>query len=131
MKYKVGDKVLVKSLSWYNKHKDRYGNVHGTWLFTEGMSQYCEKMYTIGQVFADSYEFTEIELNRFTDDMIEGKIPDDFYTTVTSEICHNAEVTLSEISSQDHFHIEDGYEFDPDRSDLAKGDIYIRKKIKK
>ena len=42
MKYKVGDKVRIKSLDWYNKNKDQHGRVAcGYHVFTEDMSKFC------------------------------------------------------------------------------------------
>lgn len=32
MKYKVGDKVRIKSLDWYNKNKNKYGDVDHMFL---------------------------------------------------------------------------------------------------
>ena len=49
MKRKVGDKVRVKSLDWYNKNKHD-GHLG---FFTESMSQYCGKVLTI--TTANSY----------------------------------------------------------------------------
>lgn len=42
MKYKIGDKVRIKSLDWYNENKDQHGRVAcGYHLFTEEMSKFC------------------------------------------------------------------------------------------
>ena len=43
-KYKVGDKVRVKSLEWYNSNKSENGNVdRESPFFLEKMSEYCGK----------------------------------------------------------------------------------------
>ena len=53
MKYKVGDKVRVKSLEWYNKNKDAdnhvklIGNNNGSYNFIKPMSEYCGQIVTI------------------------------------------------------------------------------------
>ena len=50
MQYKVGDKVRIKSLDWYNTHKDKYGNIvdlKGNYFFVYDMSKYCGKIATI------------------------------------------------------------------------------------
>ena len=50
-KFKVGDKVRVKSLEWYNSNKDMYGHIdRGTILFLEEMSEYCGKEFKIRYV---------------------------------------------------------------------------------
>ena len=42
MKYKIGDKVRIKSLDWYNQNKDQHGRVAcGYHVFTEEMSKFC------------------------------------------------------------------------------------------
>ena len=42
MKYKVGDRVRIKSLDWYNENKDQHGKVAcGYHVFTEDMSKFC------------------------------------------------------------------------------------------
>lgn len=65
MKYKVGDKVRVKSLEWFNANKIVDSNGH--WLvkvnenggnreaFVEDMTGYCGKEATIINVVYDSY----------------------------------------------------------------------------
>lgn len=51
MKYKVGDKVRIKSLDWYNKNKDDYGYVWCTeFLFTPEHSKYCGRELTISHI---------------------------------------------------------------------------------
>lgn len=48
MKYKVGDKVKIKSLEWYNTFKDDEGLVDcGQWYFDKKMSRFCGKIVTI------------------------------------------------------------------------------------
>ena len=48
MKYKVGDKVKIKSLDWYNANKTKGNEVYleGT-VFLQLMSKYCGKVATI------------------------------------------------------------------------------------
>ena len=48
MKFKVGDKVKIKSLDWYNTFKDDEGVVDcGQWWFDKEMSRFCGKIVTI------------------------------------------------------------------------------------
>jgi hypothetical protein len=74
MKYKVGDKVKIKSIDWYNKNKDNFGRIDcGEWIFTESYTQYCGKVMTIRFMCEDGeyYKMVESELN-WSDEMIEG-----------------------------------------------------------
>ena len=76
MRYKVGDKVKIKSLDWYKTYKDECDVVYcGDILFIESMSKYCGKVLTIDRIFnfnTTTYEMLE-DSNEFnwTDDMIE------------------------------------------------------------
>lgn len=46
MKYKVGDRVRIKSVDWYNKNKDEEGYVKGA-LFDESRVKFCGTTQTI------------------------------------------------------------------------------------
>ena len=75
MKYKVGDKVLIKSLDWYNMHCDDAGNVDcGCEIFEKEMKPYLGKVFTIHRIVDNSkYEMEEaFDFFLFTDEMIEG-----------------------------------------------------------
>ena len=54
--YKVGDKVRIKSLDWYNERKDKLlGIVFDTTpYFIESMSKYCGQVATITEVVSDN-----------------------------------------------------------------------------
>ena len=50
MKYKVGDKVKIKSLEWYNQNKDSYGDIYLNDYgisFIKEMSVFCGKEATV------------------------------------------------------------------------------------
>lgn len=88
MKYKVGDKVKIKSLDWYNDNRDYYGNVEcGFYYFIEEMSKYCGKILTIGKKYNNKYVLQEDENFAWTDDMFDSIIenPDDVESKTTSE----------------------------------------------
>ena len=74
MKYKVGDKVQIKSLDWYNKNKTKHGDI---WfddvVFTGGQSLYCGCELTIRLVTDDRYYVIENDYY-WTDEMIECKV---------------------------------------------------------
>ena len=77
MKYKVGDKVRIKSLDWYNTFKDEDGVVDcGQWCFDKKMSRFCGKIVTICES-DDMFNWYRIreENNsyiRYNNNMIEG-----------------------------------------------------------
>lgn len=74
MKYKVGDKVRVKSKEWYDENKDNYGNVSVKHYFTEQMSEWCGKEVTIDAIFDDFYRIKDDKDEwNWTDEMFEDK----------------------------------------------------------
>ena len=89
MKYKVGDKVKIKSLDWYNDNRDYDGYVEcGFCYFTEKMTKYCGKILTIGEIYRhDSYILQEDEDFEWTDDMFDSIIEntDDVESKTSSE----------------------------------------------
>lgn len=80
MKYKVGDKVRVKSIEWYDKNKEADGPVklfEGNYNFIKSMSKYCGRIVTICRVdyVGGFYDIVEDNGKSFwTDEMFEGKI---------------------------------------------------------
>jgi hypothetical protein len=80
MKYKVGDKVRIKSLDWYNANKDENGRVYCDYIgFCKEMTKYCGKVLTImtigNQDIGSKQKYFMHETDcawGFTDDMIEG-----------------------------------------------------------
>lgn len=79
MKYKIGDKVKVKSLKWYNQKKNEYGKVEtSSNVLVPYMSIFCGKECTICNIIEDASgdEFYYILLEDtsgyiWTDDMFE------------------------------------------------------------
>ena len=84
MKYKVGDKVRIKSLDWYNENKNEDGSVwlmattHSKYNFMEPQSDFCGKVVTIEEVYRNFYTITDHETDFYwTDEMIEGLVEED------------------------------------------------------
>ena len=79
MKYKVGDRVKIKSLDWYNENSDDDYNVvlADGWLFSEPMSIFCGKDLIIEKIsLATNPPHYMMKDNTFgwTDEMIEGLV---------------------------------------------------------
>ena len=75
MRFKVGDRVQIKSLDWYNKNKSKsHGTVAcGGKYFEYDMREWCGKTLTIQSMGIDFYLMEEDRLGyEFTDEMIEG-----------------------------------------------------------
>ena len=81
MKYKVGDKVRIKSLDWYNENKasDDEIRCHPIW-FGKEHSKYCGQIMTISDVREDLYYMIEDDGDdtyAWTDEMIEGLVEEE------------------------------------------------------
>ena len=84
MKYKVGDKVIIKNLDWYNQNKDEDDNVpliestNSYYNFIKVMRGLCGKVMTISNVNSDYYDMVEDAGEYFwTDEMIERLVERD------------------------------------------------------
>ena len=82
MKYKVGDKVRIKSLDWYNKNKSKsHGTVAcGGKCFEYDMGEWCGKTMTIIAAHKTCYSYIMKEDGRkhfWTDEMIEGLVEEE------------------------------------------------------
>lgn len=82
-KYKVGDKVRVKSRGWYKENKDKYGDVKCTLFFFSSMAKYCGKPATITQINDNGFYRIDIAKNLWwSEEMFEDTVQE-------HEICHN------------------------------------------
>ena len=81
MKYKLGDKVRIKSIGWYNANKDNDGDVpliishNSQYNFIRKMANFCGMVVTVKKVNEKSGYYDIEEDNRFyywTDEMIEA-----------------------------------------------------------
>ena len=57
LKFKVGDKVRVKSLEWYNENKDVFGDIiiSKKYIFLDRMAEYCGKVLEITEICDDYF----------------------------------------------------------------------------
>ena len=80
MKYKVGDKVRIKSFDWYNENRDKIGQVDcgcgcAYAYFVPSMVTFCGQIVTISsvQTSLEAYRIKEDGGTfKWTDEMIEG-----------------------------------------------------------
>ena len=87
-KLELGQKVIIKSLDWYNSNKDEHsGTIKlATEVFVSEMSEYCGKTATIVDVFKDldgesNATMYRIDLDHrdwnWTDEMFEPEMVED------------------------------------------------------
>ena len=82
MKYKVGDKVKIKSFDWYNANKNSEGAIifNDFRIFDESMSEFCGKVVTIDAYVprGNYYDIKEDgKVNFWSDDMFEGLVDEE------------------------------------------------------
>lgn len=77
MIYKVGDKVRIKSIDWYNKNRDKNGLIfYKGCCFIKEMSKFCGQVATITKVIGGNEYKISLDKGYYiwTDDMIEGSV---------------------------------------------------------
>ena len=93
-KYKIGQKVRVKSLDWYHHNKDGYGSVpigDKKPKFTYNMSKYCGQVLTVDDHTEYEGEYYMIEDDGryvWADEMFEGVVDDHQHHTDMSGRYH-------------------------------------------
>ena len=126
MRFKVGDRVLIKSIDWYNENKDNYGDIRlGGTFFRDFMSQFCGSVVTIESIrlVIDTMCYKIKEDNGFycwVDEMIEGLVEE--------------EVGLVDNFSSrwvNEFNLPDGYIFKDENGDVINATKIVLEKKKK
>ena len=81
LKFKVGDRVRIKSIDWYNENKDEFDQVKcGNQIFTYPMTKLCSKTVTIRCVNAKDCYYVLYEdggYRSWTDEMVECKVEEE------------------------------------------------------
>ena len=126
MNYKVGDKVRIKSLDWYNENKTTYGNVlFDNAVFVKEQSLYCGCVLTIRLVTNNSYHVIENDYY-WTDEMIEGLVEEETKPKYEDEV--NGEY----YSTPKYLVRPNGYQFIDENGNVINAmKIVLEKKPKK
>ena len=123
LKYKVGDKVRIKSLDWHNENKSKsHGTVAcGGKYFDYDMREWCGKTMTILEAYQTCYIMREDGAkDLWTDEMIEGLAEEEIKFGTASnpiELKSNAncltQERVKELSSESHnvWELPAGYQF--------------------
>ena len=88
MRFKVGDRVQIKSIDWYNENKSKsHGTVAcGGKYFDYDMKEWCGKTMTIFEVHQTCYLMEEDGFKHlWTDEMIEGLVEEETKPNVIGE----------------------------------------------
>lgn len=126
MKYKVGDKVKIKSLDWYNENKDRYGYVNCNGIsFTDSMKEHCGKVVTISKVISVGYYLKEDDVKFcWTDEMIEGLVEEKFITTDGLQL-NQSNISLEK---EMEWNLPQGYQFKDENGNVINATKIVLEK---
>lgn len=138
MKYKVGDKVKIKSLDWYNENKDNYGAVYAGngCVFWNYMARHCGEIMEIAIVKVDPensnkcYYFMENSGERWTDEMIEGLVEEKNITINRTNGLQFKELNIS-LENEMEWNLPQGYQFKDENGNVINATKIVLEKIKK
>lgn len=123
MKHKVGDRVQVKSLDWYNTSKNKYGVVEligsNGWGFNflEEMSAFCGEVMTISNIGSSDCGYYDMKEDNgayfWTDEMIECKVEEETKPEPKFKVgdkITNGTVTFTILTlASDRYFVEDNF----------------------
>lgn len=127
LKYKVGDKVRIKSLDWYNENKDKNGIVFSNVYmpFYSYMRKYCGQILTITQILEYGYCMKEdCEVNGWTDEMIEGLVEEE--VDITPKFGEYSE----DKTPPTEWNLPDGYQFKDENGNVINATKIVLEKKK-
>ena len=125
MRFKVGDRVRIKSLDWYNENKSKRGFICFDYAnFIPEMSRYCGEILTINRVVEEFEHYLVSECAfSWTDEMIEGLVE----VETKPNIIEEAKTYWDSI--KDAWICPDGYIFkDENGNEILTSKIILEKK---
>ena len=149
MRFKVGDRVRIKSLDWYNANKNHCGEIplfKPSGLFVPDMSRYCNNIMTIKDIcYGTCYRMKEDFWNyNWTDGMIEGLVEEENTLSKNaklvserlaeyvnpSEFKHSQD-TIMKMLLQGAINLPDGYQFVDENGNVINATRIVLEKKKK
>ena len=133
MKYKVGDRVRIKSIDWYNENKSKsHGTVAcGGKYFDYDMREWCGKTMTIIAAHKTCYSYIMKEDGRkyfWTDEMIEGLSEEE---TLIERVDDNGLPFNEWLSHKGAFYVPEDYVLkDENNNEILTSKIILEKKKK-
>ena len=118
MRFKVGDRVRIKSLDWYNENKTIHGDIwFDNAVFVGGQSLYCGCELTIRLVTNDHYYVIENDYY-WTDEMIEGLVEEEVF--IKANDIYNEEYSKGEYCHEQSFKwgFQEGYNYSHENDKL-------------
>lgn len=137
LKYKVGDRIKIKSIDWYNKNKNKRGNISFPYevevVFTLDKSSYCGQVVTISKTgYTQGVGFYRIKedygVHMWTDEMIEGLVEEE-EIEFTEEDKYWCDI-MSE-SDPTTYVLPDGYIFKDENGNVINATKIVLEKKKK
>ena len=127
MKYKVGDRVKIKSLDWYNENKNNRNEIifenNPHWRFVANQSDYCGQIATVTTVNKIAYRLENIPWN-WTDEMIEGLVEDTI--TTNEELFEPSNVSLEK---EMEWNLPKGYQFVDENGNVINATKIVLEKL--
>lgn len=129
MKYKVGDRVRIKSLDWYNENKDENGSIVVSDLyFFNGINKHlCGTIITITNVHRTCYEVKENDAY-WTDEMIEGLVEEPVLSA--PNITEGVFVPEKDMKWVTEYILPDGYIFKDENGNVINATKIVLEKKK-
>ena len=131
MKYKVGDKVRIKSFDWYYKNRDRKNEVKcGRTPFIPEMVSFCEKIATISSVqsLLEVYRIKEDGGTfNWTDEMFEGNLEEETYDSLKTD---KSNLPFMDMLNNE-IKLPDGYIFKDENGNIINTTKIVMEKKKK
>lgn len=137
MKYKVGDKVRIKSIDWYNKNKDKNGWIwfpHSSIMFLLDMSKFCGMTATIISEEQCLESFYKIDIGGdhwcWTDEMFDETYNENKMESKKVKITLPKNCEVDDVKAS----VEDGYlvveytpkeKFSPKDGDILSNETFI------
>ena len=143
MKYKVGDRVRIRSKEWYKSHKNKFGKIwtdslsgEGTVCFDHDNAKYCGKEVTIFSIEPENYVLRGIPYE-WTDEMIEGLaeelLDNDVkeHQKICDEVLTIQGIEPIEVEMEQIIHCPDGYIFKDENGNVINTAKIVLEKKKK
>ena len=127
MRFKVGDRVRIKSLDWYNRYTNGTEVNCGAYPFTSDMKEFCGQERIIANVCQECYVLLGIDDKFvFTDEMIECKVEEEI-----REVTDKYYWEMLGGKSTKEFNLPEGYQFTDENGNVINAKKIVLEKKKK